>query len=67
MFNTDKIGEASISKDKLYVYDSYGEIAYVRGEYVIVPDDKYVEQTLKDDVDTLGYSIKLYFRKYRNI
>lgn len=26
-------------------------------------DDKYVAQTLKDDIDTLGYSIKLYFRK----
>ena len=26
-------------------------------------DDKYVAQTLKDDIGTLGYSIKLYFRK----
>ena len=50
IYNDYKNEIPPITKDKLYVYDSYGEIAYVRGEYVIVPDDKYVEHLVDKEI-----------------
>ena len=49
-YNDYKSEVPPITKDNLHIYDSYGEIAYVRGEYVIVPDDKYVEHLVDKEI-----------------
>ncbi len=49
-YNEYKDKVPSITKDNLHIYDSYGEIAFVRGEWIIVPDDKYVDHLIDRNI-----------------
>ena len=49
-YNENKDEVPPITKDNLYIYDSYGETAYVGGQWIIVPDDKYVDHLVDKNV-----------------
>lgn len=79
-YNENKDEIPAITKDKLYIYDSFGNIQYKNGEWLIVPDDKFLEYLIDkgmledswvlledyDDDDNLLVEMNIYDRDELN-